>query len=415
MGIETRVYLRCPKCGETYPLDYYRWLCPKCGIPLEVVVEPSSKPTWDKWKLREKGVWRYRELLPPIKKPVSLSEGGTPLIRADRISRNLWIKFEGTNPTGSFKDRGMTVGVSIAAEAGARLVGAASTGNTSASLSAYASRAGMKSIVVLPKGKVALGKLFQAVLHGARIIEINGSFDDALAALMKAARRGIVYPLNSYNPWRLEGQKTIAYEIAETIGVPDYVFVPVGNAGNISAIWKGFKELETHGLINHLPRMVGVQAVGASPLATAWKEGREEPVWFEKPETVATAIRIGRPVNWYKALRAVEESGGYLLSVGDRKILGAQMEIARKVGVGVEPASAASYAGYKISIDEGLLDIKDKVVLVATGHALKDPGIVELVGKKSLVAGNVDEAVKLMSELSRGETGGGESKGQGIF
>jgi threonine synthase len=400
--IDARVYLRCPKCGKKYPLDYYKWLCPECGNPLEVVVESETKPSWDRWKLRERGVWRYRELLPPVRKPVSLNEGGTPLIKADRVSEKLWIKFEGANPTGSFKDRGMTIGVSIAAEAGASLVGAASTGNTSASLSAYASRAGMKSIVVLPKGKVALGKLFQAVLHGARIIEINGSFDDALAALMKAADKGIVYPLNSYNPWRLEGQKTIAYEIAEAIGVPDYVFVPVGNAGNISAIWKGFKELESHGLIDRLPRMVGVQAVGASPLATAWKDGREEPVWFENPETVATAIRIGKPVNWYKALRAVKESGGFLISVGDRKILGAQMEIARKVGIGVEPASAASYAGYKLSVDEGLLDNKDSVVLIATGHALKDPGIVELVGKKSLEASSIDEAVKLMSELARG-------------
>ena len=393
--------LVCPRCGYRRKADLWSWICPRCGTPLQVEVSPKGSISWDKWRRRKLGVWRYRELLPRPRRIVSLGEGGTPLVKADSISRSLWVKFEGANPTGSFKDRGMTVGVSLALEAGARIVGAASTGNTSASLAAYASRAGLASIVVLPQGKVAPGKLFQAILHGAKIVEIEGSFDNALDALVKAAEHRIVYPLNSYNPWRLEGQKTIAYEIADEIGVPDYVVAPVGNAGNISAIWKGFKELLEHGLIDSVPRLIGIQAEGASPLYRTWSTGSENLQPVAEPETVATAIRIGRPVNWFKALKAVHESKGFLEAVSDKDILEAQKLIARRIGLGVEPASAAPLAGYLKLVEKGVIDKNSRVVLVATGHALKDPGIADLVDSESIRAGSVDEAVEIISSLAR--------------
>ena len=298
-------------------------------------------------------------------------------------SRNgdeLYIKFEGVNPTGSFKDRGMAVAVSLALDAGARAVVVASTGNTAASAAAYAARAGLKTIVLLPKGGVARGKLFQSALHGAVIVEVNGNFDKAMSMVMKIAGRKL-YPLNSFNPWRLEGQKTIAYEIFEELGCPDNVVVPVGNAGNISAIWKGFVELRSLGLCNKLPRMIGVQASGAAPLAKAWREGRSEPVWIDEPRTVASAIRIGRPVNWIKAMRAVMESGGEMVEVSDDEILKAQKLLARQDGVGAEPAGAASLAGYL------KLRPRGTTVIVVTGHALKDPDSaeVETVNERELL------------------------------
>ena len=352
-------------------------------------------------------MWRYRELLPVPEgvKEVSMGEGGTPLIRAERIAsltdvKEAWVKFEGANPTGSFKDRGMTVGVTIAKHVGVRAVIVASTGNTSASASAYAARAGIKCFVVLPKGKVARGKLSQAVIHGAVIVEVAGSFDDALEAVMEVARRTkLLYPLNSFNPWRLEGQKTIAYEIYDQLGrVPRKVIVPVGNAGNIAAIWKGFKELKELGVANELPEMVGVQAAGAAPIANAFERGLSEPVFIDRPETVATAIRIGRPVNWYKALNAVRESNGVVVEVGDSEILEAQGMLARLEGVGAEPAGAAPLAGLIKLSKEGLVGRDDDVVLVVTGHTLKDPDVAvrhsvptyEAKGSKEVVATFID-------------------------
>lgn len=335
---------------------------------------------------RRMGVWKYKELLPLGNdiKPITMGEGGTPLIKLSRVMEALningieaYVKFEGANPTGSFKDRGMTVGVTIAKYIGVKGVIVASTGNTAASAAAYAARAGIKCIVVLPKGGVAKGKIAQALLHGAEVMELDGTFDDALEEVfmnVTSSNSRDLYPLNSYNPWRLEGQKTIAFEVVDELGiVPDAVIVPVGNAGNISAIWKGFKELYRYGLIRELPRMIGIQAEGAAPLASAWSRGLDTPQFIEKPMTIASAIRIGRPVNWMKAVRAVRESKGTFISVTDEEILESIKILARFEGIGVEPASATTLAGLIKAYNNGIIERNSTVVLIATGHALKDP------------------------------------------
>ncbi len=318
---------------------------------------------------RSRGVWSYVPLLPNPAVKVTLSEGGTPLIR---LGRGVYGKFEGLNPTGSFKDRGMAVGVSLAKSMGAETVVVASTGNTAASASAYGARAGLRTMVMLPRGKVARGKLIQSIVHGAQIVEVEGFFDNALDEALKMFRQGLAYSLNSVNVWRLEGQKSIAFEIVEEFGVPDNVVVPVGNAGNIYAIWKGFNELLELGLIDHIPRMIGVQALGAAPLYETWRRGADELQVVDKPTTVASAIRIGRPVNWVKALKAVRESRGLLTVVSDEEILRARDMLARR-GVFVEPASASTYAAYLKLIREGVLDRGESTVLILTGHGLKDP------------------------------------------
>ncbi len=378
-------YLRCLKCNSAFPPSPALITCPKCGNLLEAVLSLNSHLVRRPPALPERpsGVWDFREFLPAAGNSsdvVTLEEGGTPLLRLRGVERMLpssdlrvYLKYEGSNPTGSFKDRGMTVAVSLAKHSGYKAVVVASTGNTSASAAAYASRASIRCVVVLPEGKVAKGKLSQAVLHGAQIIEVKGSFDDALSSVKEALRKleGL-YPLNSLNPWRLEGQKTLAYEIVARVGVPETVFVPVGNAGNISAIWKGFKELYFLGIIKRLPRMIGVQAKGASPLASAWELGVSKPLFVEKPETVATAIRIGKPVNWLKAVKAVKESGGFFLKFDDAEILKAQELLARVEGVGVEPAAASSLAGL-LKVAHKLRELGNTHVVVATGHALKDP------------------------------------------
>jgi len=243
-------------------------------------------------------------------------------------------------------------------------------------MSAYASRAGLKALVVLPEGKVSEGKLMQAILHGATLLYVTGNFDKALETVIKLSSEYSIYILNSLNPWRIEGQKTLAYEIADELGVPDWVILPVGNGGNITAVWKGFKELREAGLIDSLPRLAGIQAEGASPLAKAFNQGKEIPEFLDNPETIATAIRIGKPVNWSRALKAVRESEGVMISVSDDEILRAQALLARNEGLGVEPASAASLAGLIKLRKEKIADREDKVVLIATGHALKDPGII---------------------------------------
>ena len=346
-------------------------MCPKCGGLLEVIVR-HKEVKFDQFKGR--GVWRYRQLIPgKYEKIVTLNEGATPLIKSRRFA-SAYFKFEGANPTGSFKDRGMTVAMSSAASLNYKVVVAASTGNTAASAAAYASRAGLKSYIVLPKGKVALGKLAQSILYGATVIEIESNFDVALNSVMKLYKEHrIVYPLNSFNPWRLEGQKTIAFEIYEEIGVPENVIVPVGNAGNIYAIWKGFNELYEAGVIDRVPRMIGVQAEGAAPIAKAIEKGLSTPEFVENPETVATAIRIGKPVNWKKAMKAIQQSKGLAIAISDNEILEAQKELARTEGIGAEPASAASLAGYKKLLEKGIIDEGQSTVMILTGHALKDP------------------------------------------
>ena len=263
--------LRCIGCGKEYSSDEIIYVCKSCGALLEVVIE-LQKVSFDEIAKRPLGVWRYEEFLPVEEgsEIISLREGGTPLYRCDRLTKwagvkRLYIKYEGANPTGSFKDRGMTLGVTKAKSLGSKAVACASTGNTSASLSAYAARAGLTCYVILPADKVAMGKLAQALMHGAKVISVKGNFDDALRLVMDLSEKMEIYLLNSVNPWRLEGQKTLAFEVADQLGhVPDFVAVPMGNCGNISAIWKGFKEYRGAGVIEKLPRMFGIQAEGCT-------------------------------------------------------------------------------------------------------------------------------------------------------
>jgi threonine synthase len=314
----------------------------------------------------------YRDRLPvrvdtPI---VTLHEGGTPLLDAPRLSDHVdarvLLKIEGANPTGSFKDRGMTVAISKAAEEGAKVVVCASTGNTSASAAAYAARAGMLAAVVIPEGHVALGKLAQALIHGARVVQIRGSFDDALALVRQLGERGGVTVVNSINPYRIEGQKTAAFEICDVLGdAPDVHCMPVGNAGNITAYWRGYREYAMDARTTKTPRMLGWQAAGAAPLVFG------EPVPY--PETIATAIRIGNPASWDGAIAARDESGGTIGAVSDDDILDAYRLLAREEGVFVEPASAASVAGLLRAAREGLVMRGETVVCTLTGHGLKDP------------------------------------------
>ena len=289
--------------------------------------------------------------------------------------KNLFIKNEGENPTGSFKDRGMTIGVSKALEMRKSYVMCASTGNTSASLAAYAAKGGLECVVLVPYEKIALGKIAQAIAYGARIVAIKGNFDDALNIARRLCNENPeFYLLNSINPYRLEGQKTISFEVVDQLRkVPDKVIVPVGNAGNISAIWKGFKELFELGIIDELPKMIGIQAKGADPLVKAFKLGFTEIKPIKKPETEATAIRIGYPVNWKKAMRAVRESGGIFESVTDKEILIGQQLLARTEGILIEPASAAAIAGLIKLTNMGLVEEDEIVVCICTGNGLKDP------------------------------------------
>lgn len=364
--------MKCISCSSTFNIDQNLIVCPKCGGLLEIINEKEV----DIKKLKGKGVWRYKDFIPGnYNKIISLNEGNTPLIKSKRFE-NLFFKFEGLNPTGSFKDRGMTIAISSAASLKYKIVVAASTGNTAASASAYAARAGIKTILFLPKGKVAKGKLFQSILHGAYIVEINGSFDDAMDKIKKLFNENKdVYPVNSFNPWRLEGQKTIAFEIFEEIGNPDFIIVPTGNAGNIYAIWKGFKELMNLGLIEKIPKMIAVQSSGSSPIADYIMGNKEKIEFVENPETLATAIRIGKPVNYMKALKAIKDSNGYAIKLDDKEIIEGQKELAREEGIGVELASASTMKAYHKLLDNGYINKNDKVVLILTGHALKDPNI----------------------------------------
>ncbi|MEM0482216.1 MAG: threonine synthase [Nitrososphaerota archaeon] len=371
--------LECISCGETYPYNEIIYSCRRCGDLLEVRIEGGEDFRLDSLQGRVHSIWRYRELLPGFfTRIVSLGEGYTRLVRAERLAeligvRELYVKLEGLNPTGSFKDRGMSVGVSMACTLGAKSVVCASTGNTSASLAAYAARAGLECRVYVPEGKIALGKLFQARMFGARIHQVVGSFDDALKMVIEGSG-GEAYVLNSVNPWRIEGQKTAAFELWEQMGgETDYVVaLPVGNSGNIAAYWKGFKELQERGLISTTPRLVGVQAEGASPIVEMLSRGLNRLPDWPSPETIATAIRIGRPINWKKGVRAIKESGGTAVRVSDEEILQALRLLATTEGIATEPAGAAPIAGVKRLVDEGWLGRDDKVICIATGNMLKD-------------------------------------------
>jgi threonine synthase len=313
----------------------------------------------------------YRERLPvgdgtPV---VTLREGGTPLVRSSPLSDEtgceVWLKYDGANPTGSFKDRGMTLAISKALEEGAKAVVCASTGNTSASAAAYAAKAGLSCAVLVPKGKVAIGKMAQTLVHGARVLEVEGNFDDSLEVAKDLAERFPVTLVNSVNPYRLQGQKTCAFEIVDALGsAPDLHCVPVGNAGNISSHWIGYSEYLADGVITEPPRLMGFQAQGAAPIV------RGEPV--RDPQTIATAIRIGNPASWEKALAAAKESEGAIASVTDREILASYRKLAHE-GLFAEPASAASVAGLLRLHADGELARGATVVCILTGHGLKDP------------------------------------------
>jgi len=303
---------------------------------------------------------------------VTLYEGNTPLVYAENLARafgfkgELFLKYEGLNPTGSFKDRGMTVAISKAVEAGKRAVICASTGNTSASAAAYAAKAGLKAFVILPKGAVALGKLSQAVIYGAKVIAIHGNFDDALSIVRKIGEILPVEVVNSVNPYRIEGQKSGAFEICDALGdAPDYHFIPVGNAGNITAYWKGYKEYREAGRSRKLPKMMGWQAEGAAPIVKGYV--------IKNPQTIATAIKIGNPYSWQSALQAVKESDGLIDLVSDEEILEAYKLIASKEGIFCEPASAASVAGFIKLVRKGFFKGNEVVVCTLTGNGLKDP------------------------------------------
>ncbi|UXD21897.1 threonine synthase [Ignicoccus pacificus DSM 13166] len=407
-----RPRLRCVNCGAEYDPSPKLFTCPKCGHLLEVVFTPDELPPFTEFRRRSRmmGIWRFKELLPlKTERPVTMGEGSTPLIRLEKLEkiigvRRLYVKFEGANPTGSFKDRGMSLAITLAREVGSKAVVAASTGNTAASAAAYAARAGLKTFLLLPRGKVALGKLAQSIMHGAIIVEIEGNFDLALDTAKELAKRDEFYPLNSFNPWRLEGQKTLGFELFEDIGVPDHIFVPVGNAGNISAIWKGFKELKRWGYSDSLPKMNGIQAEGASPIASAFKAGLRAPLFTDSPETVATAIRIGKPVNWLKAWKAVTESGGTFESVTDSEILRAQRLLAREEGIAAEPAGAASVAGLIKLASQGYFNGDETVVAVVTGHGLKDPDSARFHPTMRLRAISMDDAIEKVMEVLEGRS-----------
>ncbi|GAB6073239.1 threonine synthase [Venenivibrio stagnispumantis] len=329
----------------------------------------------------------YREYLPVSEKTpvVSLHEGNTPLIKADNLSKaiapdknlQIYLKYEGLNPTGSFKDRGMTMAISKAKEEGKTAVICASTGNTSASAAAYAARAGMKAYVILPKGAVAVGKLSQAMIYGAKIIALMGNFDDALTIVRQIGEKYPVEVVNSVNPYRIEGQKTAAFEICDYLEeAPDFHFLPVGNAGNITAYWKGYKEYYQKGKVKKTPRMIGWQAEGAAPIVKGFP--------IKNPQTIATAIKIGNPYSWQPALQAAKESNGFIDAVSDEEILEAYKLIASTEGVFCEPASAASVAGVIKAYRKGLFKGSEIITCTLTGNGLKDPDTVIMASEKPI-------------------------------
>lgn len=344
--------------------------------------------------MRYEGLLRkYREYLPVTDKTplLTLNEGNTPLVRAEKLSEELgldiYFKYEGLNPTGSFKDRGMVMAVAKAMEEGSRMIMCASTGNTSAAAAAYAARGDLKCVVLIPNGNIALGKLAQAIIYGAQVIAIEGNFDRALEIVRDITSKHPITLVNSVNPYRIEGQKTAGFEVVEQLGdAPDFLAIPVGNAGNITAYWKGFKEFHAKGIAKKLPKMIGFEAEGAKAIVI----GKPIP----NPETIATAIRIGNPASWDGAVNAAKESGGQINFVTDDEIVHAYRTIASKEGIFAEPASAASIAGVIKLRKEGYFQGGEKIVCVLTGHGLKDPNIaIKSVAAEPMVVKDTEEAV----------------------
>ena len=382
------MHLRCIQCDSTYDLHERLLACRRCGDLLEMVVEVKQAPedlkrTWRERRMSNEprdlsGVWRFREFLPDYDQVITMQEGNTALVRAPRSSawaglKNLRFKHLGWNPTLSFKDLGMTVGVTEAVHIGAKVVACASTGNTSASMAAYAARAGIKARVYLPSGYVSMAKVAQSIDYGAELVQVDGSFDQALDTMLSQGS-GQVYFLNSINPFRIEGQKTAVFELMTQLDwkPPDYIVCPGGNLGNSSAFGKALEELKAHGLIEKVPKLVVVQAMGANPLARFWHDGGTQLTPVADPETVATAIRIGNPKSWKKAMRGLRFTTGMVLDVTDEEIGDAKETIGRD-GIGCEPASATTLAGLRKLVRQNLIDSDATVVAMLTGHVLKDP------------------------------------------
>lgn len=384
--------LRCLSCKSDYPTREKLYTCPACDGLLDVaypIDEMSGERLMSLWDWRraspktidQSGVWRFRELLPEAteEEVVTLTEGNTQMWDAPRSATfagvdRLVLKHLGMNPTGSFKDLGMTTGITQARRLGAQMVACASTGNTSASMAAYAARAGMKSYVFIPSGQIALGKLSQALDYGAVVIQIEGDFDDAMRLVREVANETPIYLLNSINPFRLEGQKTIAFEMLQQRGwqIPDRIVVPGGNLGNSSAIAKGFHELLERGVIDRMPKITIIQAEGSNPLYRMWSAKSEVLAALSPAWTLATAIKIGSPVSWPKALRGLRCSNGTVESVNEQEIADAKAVIGRD-GLGCEPASAVTVAGIRKLVAAGEIDPAEDIVAILTGHVLKDP------------------------------------------
>lgn len=383
--------LQCVECSARYPGLDQRYRC-DCGGTLDVVHDHSALPPdllaqfdarrASKTMPDRSGVWRFRELVLPVEEEfiATKPEGNTNLYDVPSVASYcgvdaLKLKHEGENPTGSFKDRGMTAGITMARRFGMTRVACASTGNTSASMASYAAQAGLEAIVFIPEGKIAYGKLSQALAYGAKTIQISGDFDAAMKLVESVCNQEGIYLVNSVNPFRIEGQKAIGIELLQDLDweVPDWIVIPGGNLGNNTALSKGLGEMYAAGLIDRLPRIAVVQAAGANPLYTAWTTGQDvAPV---QAETLATAIRIGNPVSWRKSLRGIEATHGVVTEVTDQEILDAKAMV-DAAGVGAEPASCATVAGLKRLVAEGVIPADAKIAGILTGHVLKDPGIV---------------------------------------
>ena len=382
-----------PRCGATFPVEEVIYTCPRCGALIEAsfpglkLDAPALKKTWRERRMSnapidQSGVWRYREMLgfvdPAQDQVVTLREGNTPLLNAPHAARYggldaLTFKHQGFNPTGSFKDNGMTCGSTVGLKLGMQRVACVSTGNTSASMAAYASAAGLDPIIFLPHGNISYGKLAQALEYGALTLQVEANFDQILALVRVLAEETGIYLLNSVNPFRIEGQKTIMVEMLDQRDwrVPDWVVVPGGNLGNISAFGKGFRELLAHGFIDRLPRFAVVQAAGSAPFYDYYRD-RSEFRAVTEPETLATAIRIGDPVSWPKAIQVIDDSQGVVESVTEQEIADAKA-IVGQCGIGCEPASAATLAGIRKLTAAGVIAPGADVVAILTGNVLKDP------------------------------------------
>jgi threonine synthase len=404
-----------PECRAEYYLDDRLYVCSRCGglLDIERVEDPafdaaSLRDLWLKRRLSgdardRSGVWRFREFLPFDDETavVSLDEGNTPLYDAPRCAEycnlpQLKLKHQGCNPTGSFKDTGMTAAVTQARKLGAQIVVCASTGNTAASLAAYAARADLLCEIVVPSGQVSHAKLAQALDYGAKVVEIDGNFDACMNAVRELAKDDSVYLVNSINPFRIEGQKTVAFELAEQLGwrVPDHLVVPGGNLGNSSAFGKGFRELLKSGLIERQPKITVIQAAGAAPFARFYADDSRSLINEEHPQTLASAIKIGAPVSWQKAWRAVHETGGSVITVTEQEIADAKSVIGRD-GIGCEPASATTVAGIRKLVNDGVIKEDDNVVAVLTGHLLKDTDYVMKYHNGTLVAPDGEHLFKM--------------------